>query len=90
MGCIFLLIALISPRLAFLILWIATNLVDRAFDSVLVPLLGIVFFPITTLVYVLVYAPVTEVSGLGWVLVGIAFLLDISSYGGAARYRRAA
>jgi hypothetical protein len=89
MGCLLLLIALVSPRLALLILWISTNFVDRAFDSFFVPLLGIVFFPITTLVYVLAYAPVTGVGGLGWVFVAGAFLLDISSYGGAARYRRA-
>jgi hypothetical protein len=89
MGCLLLLLALISPRLALFIIWIGTNLVDRAFDSFFVPLLGIVFFPITTLVYVLAYSPVTGVGGLGWVFVASGFLLDISSYGGAERYRRA-
>jgi hypothetical protein len=89
MGCLLLLIALISPRLALLVLWLTTNFVDRAFDSVLVPLLGIVLFPITTLVYVLAYAPGPGVGGLGWVMVGIAFILDVSSYGGASRHRRA-
>jgi hypothetical protein len=89
MGCLLLLLILISPRLALFVLWIATNFVDRAFDTFIVPFLGLIFFPITTLTYVLAYAPVRGVSGLGWVLVVIAFLLDLSAFGGAARYRRA-
>jgi hypothetical protein len=88
MGCLLLIIAAFSPRLALFILWIATNFVDRAFDNWFWPLLGLVFFPITTLIYVLAYQPVVGVSGFGWVLVFFGLLLDLSAYGGAARYRR--
>jgi hypothetical protein len=89
MGCFFVLLILISPRLALFFLWIATDFVDRAFEGFLVPFLGLLLFPITTLTYVLAYQPVVGVSGFGWVLVAIAFLLDLSSFGGASRYRRA-
>jgi hypothetical protein len=83
MGCCFGCIGLVAPRLATLFLWLFTNLVTRAFASVLFPLLGIIFLPFTTLVYVLVYAPGRGVTGLGWVCVIVAFFMDFGTYGGA-------
>jgi hypothetical protein len=87
--CFVLLIALISPRLALFILWIATTMVDRAFDGFILPLLGLIFLPITTLIYVLAYQPGPGVSGIGWVFVAFGFLMDLSALGGAKRYRQA-
>ena len=57
MGCLFALIALLSPRFALFLLWAFTNYVDRAFSSWVWPLLGLVFAPWTTLFYVLAAAP---------------------------------
>jgi hypothetical protein len=87
-GCIFALISLASPRLGFLFLWIFTNYVERAFDGFLLPLLGFLFLPFSSVVYVLVYNPVTGVSFWGWVFVVFAFLLDLGSYGGSAYSNR--
>lgn len=88
MGCIFALLAAISPRLALVLVWIFTNLVDRAFTGFLLPLLGLIFLPFTTLLYVLAYRPVVGVSGWGWVLVIVGLLFDLGSYGGGAFGRR--
>jgi hypothetical protein len=63
MGCLFALLAGFAPRLALVIVWIFTNLVDRAFSGFLIPLLGLIVFPYATLFYVLAYSPVTGVSG---------------------------
>jgi cytochrome c oxidase assembly factor CtaG len=47
----------LSPRAALLILWLFTPLVQTAFDdSWLWPLLGLLFLPSATLMYVLVVA----------------------------------
>ena len=82
MGCLLALLAAISPRLALILVWIFTNLVDRAFEGFLLPLLGLIFLPLTTLVYVLAYRPVTGVTGWGWFFVIVAVLFDLGSYGG--------
>ena len=58
MGCLFVVLAALSPRLALALVWLFTNLVDRAFNGALVPVLGFVFLPLTTLFYVLAYNPV--------------------------------
>jgi CDP-diglyceride synthetase len=88
MGCLFALLAAISPRLALVLVWIFTNLVDRAFTGFLLPLLGLIFLPFTTLLYVLAYQPLVGVSGWGWVLVFVGLLFDLGSYGGGAFGRR--
>jgi hypothetical protein len=88
MGCLIVLMALIGPRVALLFTWIFTNLVDRAFEGILLPLLGLIFLPWTTFLYVLVYNPVEGVSFLGWVIVVLGVLVDLGSYGAGARNRR--
>jgi hypothetical protein len=88
MGCLIVLMALIGPRVALLFTWIFTDLVDRAFEGILLPLLGLIFLPWTTFLYVLVYNPVEGVSFLGWVIVVLGVLIDLGSYGAGARNRR--
>ena len=64
MGCLFALFGGLFPRLALLILWIARPaLVDAAFNTFLLPLLGIIFLPFTTLIYVIVYTPGVGLTG---------------------------
>jgi hypothetical protein len=81
-GCLLALVALISPRLAIVAVWIFTNLLSRAFDSWIVPLLGFIFLPWTTLTYVAFWdwGAGTHVTGIEWVAVGVAVLLDLGSY----------
>lgn len=88
MGCLVLLAAAISPRLALGIVWIFTDFVDRAYDSFIVPFLGLLFLPWTTLVYALAYAPRVGVTGWGWFFVLLAFLGDIANYAESARRNR--
>jgi hypothetical protein len=87
-GCLLALLSAISPRLALILVWLLTNLVDRAFTGFLVPLLGLIFLPLTTLLYVLAYRPAVGVTGWGWVLVLVGLLFDLGSYGGGAYGRR--
>ena len=58
MGCLFALFGGLFPRVALLVLWIAwPALVGAAFNTFLLPLLGIIFLPFATLIYVIVYTP---------------------------------
>ena len=73
-------------RLALLVVWLSTPLVQRAFHGGwLLPLLGILFLPITTLTYVLVYRISGSVTGWGWLWVVLAFLLDTAANSYPAR-----
>jgi hypothetical protein len=93
-GCLFLLIAALSPRLAVILMWIFTPWVDRAFGPVIWPILGVLFLPITTLIYVILWNTNGRgVNGWEWILVILGVFADLASYGaraGAARGRRGA
>ena len=89
MGCLVLLIALVSPRLALALTWIFTPWVDRAFGPIIWPILGIIFVPITTLMYVILWNTGGRgVNGWEWILVIVALLGDAASWGGGAAGRR--
>jgi len=82
MGCLFTLFGGAFPRLALLILWIARPaLVGAAFNTFLLPLLGLIFLPFTTLIYVIVYVPGVGLTGWGFFWVILALLLDLGHLG---------
>jgi hypothetical protein len=89
MPCLMLVLALISPRLALIVMAVVSNILSRAFDSWILPLIGFFLLPWTTLAYAVMWDVGThEVTGFEWFVVGVAFLADLSAHGGTARGRR--
>jgi hypothetical protein len=89
-GCFVALLSLISPRLALFAIFIFSDLLSRAYDSWVVPLLGFFLLPWTTLAYAVMWSVGTDkVSGLEWFIVILAFFVDLSSYAQSDRARRA-
>ena len=67
MGCIFAVFTFLFPRFAFLMVWIARpEMVSKAFDTFLIPFFGVMVFPFTTLMYVILYAP-NGIDGWDWI-----------------------
>lgn len=90
-ACLLALGGLAVPRFALALMWLFDLLDDRlsmAFDSFVLGFLGFLLLPYTTLFYALAYAPIGGVSGLGWFLVILGFLMDLSSYTGGEYSRR--
>lgn len=89
MGCLVVLLAFISPRLALFAIFLFSDLLSDAFDSWFVPLLGFFLLPWTTLAYAVMWASSTnEVSGFEWFIVILAFVIDLGSYANRGRVRR--
>ena len=66
MGCLFAVIGGLAPRFAFFIFWIMRPAqVDAAFDTWIFPLLGIIFLPLATLLYAVLWT-VGGLSGWAW------------------------
>ena len=49
MGCLLVLLAAFAPRVTLFFVWIFSDLVDRAFAGIVIPLLGLHVLPYTTL-----------------------------------------
>ncbi|MFL5901469.1 MAG: hypothetical protein ACJ75S_09775 [Solirubrobacterales bacterium] len=88
-GCLVVLFALISPRLALFLLWLFTNLLSRAFESWFVPFLGFFLLPWTTLAYAGMWSSSNKISGFEWFIVILAFVIDLGSYAQSNRRRTA-
>lgn len=87
MCCLFMILAVVGPRAAAIVWWLADpSRWSFAFDTWIMPVLGIVFLPWLTLAYVLV-AP-GGVSGFEWVVLLVAFIVDIAMYSGSAARSR--
>ncbi len=83
MGCCLLsLFVTLGPRLALVFMWLFTERISLAFNNTFVPLLGLIFLPLTTFAYVIVYDPLDGLSGLAWVAVIVAFIIDLAINGG--------
>lgn len=77
MPCLVILVALISPRLALFFVWILSDWLSKAFDGILLPVLGWLLLPWTTLAYAGLYASSNGVTGIEWFFVGLAFIFDV-------------
>jgi hypothetical protein len=85
MGCLLALLA----RVGLLVVWLETPLVHRAFhNGWILPLLGIIFLPLTTLAYVAVFAIAGGVTGWDWLWVVLGFLFDVGLHGQGAQANR--
>jgi hypothetical protein len=83
-NCLIALFGLIVPRVAGVYWWLTdTTRWSQVFGSgnVLIPALGILFVPWTTLMYLFFWKP-EGIDLFGWVVIVIAFLGDIGTYGG--------
>ena len=79
-----------GPRAALVIWWLINpSRFSDAFSEWIIPVLGILFLPWTTLTYVIVYSSFNGVNGFEWLFLALGFFADISSYIGSARRRRA-
>lgn len=87
MCCLVTALFFLGPRAAILVWWILQPVRWQAtFSTFLWPVLGFLFLPWTTLAYVIV-AP-GGVVGFEWVVLALAFLVDIAAHAGGYRNRR--
>ena len=89
MGCLFLILIGVSPRLGVVALWLFTDWIDRAFnDGFILPLLGIIFLPWTTALFTVGYIIGDAASPWGWLGLIIGLFMDIAVHAGSATMGR--
>lgn len=86
MCCFLLALLLAGPRLGILVWYIFNPIyVNGAFDHFIWGLLGWIFLPWTTLMYIAIYPG--GILGFDWLLLGLGVFADIASYTGGYRER---
>jgi hypothetical protein len=88
-GCLIAFAVALAPRVVLIL----AALFSERWSSVwggnwLWPLLGIIFAPYTTVMYMLVWTPVAGITGFDWLWLALGVLLDIMKWGQIINNRR--
>jgi hypothetical protein len=85
MPCLLGCLALLTPRVVILAVWLLSDYLGRAYDGWIWPVLGFLFMPLTTLAYAWAINTAGTVEGFRLVVVVIAVLIDLGLLGGGGR-----
>ncbi len=86
--CLLLALAFFGPRLIIVLLALFSDYFSQAYTGLIIPILGFIFLPFTTLAYAWAINTRGEVAGLQLIVVVIAVLLDLGVLGGGASKRK--
>ena len=88
MPCLVLILVLAFPRLMLLLLFIFSNYLERAYHGLILPLLGFLFLPLTTLAYAWMVNTGQPLEGINLLILLLAVVLDVGGLGGGEYHRR--
>ncbi len=88
MPCLLGCFALFTPRVVIVLVVIFSDYLGAAYQTVLWPLLGFFFMPLTTLAYAWAINANGSVSGIYLLAMILAVLIDLGIIGGGASNRR--
>ena len=86
-GCLLAFAASLAPRLVLILAWIFSDRWSVVWSNWVVPLLGIIFAPYTTIMYLLVWSP-AGISGFDWVWLALGVILDVMKWGQIVNNRK--
>ena len=88
LGCLIAFGAAFAPRLVLVLAWIFGSRWDNVWNgNWIAPLLGIIFVPYTTIMYLLVWSP-AGIHGFDWVWLAFGVMLDIMKWSQIVRNRQ--
>jgi hypothetical protein len=86
--CLVLIVFLAFPRIALVWLFFTSNYLQRAYDGLLLPLLGFLFLPLTTLAYAWMTNTRQPIAGINLLILIIAVAIDLGGLSGGEYHRR--
>jgi hypothetical protein len=88
MPCLLLILVLAFPRVVLALMFLLSNYLERAYHGYLLPLLGFIFLPLTTIVYAWLVNTHRPLDGVNLILIIAAVLIDAGGIGGGEWHRR--
>ncbi len=87
-GCLLALGIGLAPRIFLILAWIFSERWDIVWQgNWFLPLLGIIFLPYTTVMYMLSWNAVTGITGWDWLWIALGVMLDIMKWSSWIKYR---
>jgi hypothetical protein len=88
MPCLLLVLILAFPRIVLVLMFLLSNYLQRAYHGLILPLLGFLFLPLTTLAYAWMVNTKQPVEGVNLLILVLAIVLDMGGLGGGEYHRR--
>lgn len=88
MPCLVLIVLVAFPRIALVLLFLSSNYLQRAYQGLLLPLLGFLFLPLTTLAYAWMTNTRQPIAGINLLILIIAVVIDLGGLSGGEYHRR--
>jgi hypothetical protein len=86
-GCLLAFGAATVPRVVLILAWIFSPRWDLVFDTWIWPVLGIIFAPYTTIMFLLI-GGLASISGFGWIWIALGVVLDVMKWSQIINNRR--
>ena len=87
MPCLLAVLAIAFPRVAIVLLYLFTNFFRGVYHSLLIPILGFIFLPLTLIVYTYLLNTHTGLGTTQFVILFIAVIVDLGRLGPSIRNR---
>jgi len=88
MPCLILILFAAFPRIALVLLFFLSNYLQRAYHGLILPILGFIFLPLTTLAYAWMVNSGLPTTGINLLILIVAVIIDLSGWGGSEYHRR--
>ena len=86
--CLLVLIALFFPRVVLILMFLLSTYLERAYHGLVLPILGFIFLPLTTIIYAWIVNSHEPIAGIYLVILVIAVIIDLGGWSGGEYHRR--
>jgi hypothetical protein len=89
MPCLLLILVLAFPRVVLVLLWLFnTPYLQSVYHGLLIPVLGFIFLPLTTLAYAWIIHSHQPMEGANLIIMIVAVVIDVGGLSGGEWHRR--
>jgi len=86
--CLLVLLLLAFPRVVLVVMFLTSTYLQRAYHALILPVLGFIFLPLTTIVYAWLMNTHAPLEGINLLYLILAVIIDVGGLGGGEAHRR--
>jgi hypothetical protein len=86
--CLLVLVILLFPRVVLVLMFLLSDYLQRAYHDLIIPILGFIFLPLTTLVYAWLVNTHSPLEGINLIYLILAVVIDVGGLGSGEVHRR--
>ena len=88
MPCLLVILIVVFPRIVLVLMFLLSNYLQHAYHGLILPLVGFIFVPLTTLVYAWMVNTRQPLQGINLLILLVAIVVDLGGLGGGEYHRR--